>query len=239
MKLLMCNLKENKTLEEFNQYLEEITKLSNKEQLVIFPSYLYLPLMTNSNISFGSQDVSIYNEGSNTGEIAASQIKSTGATYTIIGHSERRNKFEEDEHLLSKKIQNCLKENLKVVYCIGETIEEKLRHKTYQVLEKQIAKIFNGLSHEDMQNIIIAYEPVWAIGSGTPATEEEIEEVVSFIKKLILDYYDQNIKVLYGGSVNKDNIATYKKIKILDGFLVGKASLDPEEIAEMLKICVK
>lgn len=235
----MCNLKENKTLTEFNDYITEIEKLNNKEQLVIFPSHIYLSLMHNYNIPFGSQDVSIYEVGSNTGEVSASQIKSAGASYSIIGHSERRDKFNEDEYLLNKKIKNCFNTNLKVIYCIGETLEEKLRQKTYQVLEKQIAKIFNSLSHEDMKNIIIAYEPIWAIGSGKTAVKEDIEEITTFIKRLILDYYEINIKVLYGGSVNKDNISSLNKIKNLDGFLIGKASLIPEEVTEMLKICVK
>lgn len=239
LKLLMCNLKANKTFPEFNTYLEEITKMPNKESLIIFPPYLYLSILKDKNLVFGSQDVSLYDEGSNTGEVAASQIKSTGASYVIVGHSERRSKFNEDEYILSKKIKQCLKEELKVVYCIGETLEEKLRHKTYQVLEKQIAKIFNNLSAQDMNNVIIAYEPIWAIGSGKAAKESDIEEITPFIKKLVLDYYDLDIKVLYGGSVNKDNIASINKIKNVDGYLVGKASLNPEDIAEMLKFCVK
>lgn len=233
----MCNLKANKTLAEFNTYLEEITKIPNKEVLTIFPPYLYLSLLNDKGLAFGSQDVSIYDEGSNTGEVAASQIKSTGASYVIVGHSERRSKFDEDEYILSKKIKQCLKEELKVVYCIGETLEEKLRHKTYQVLEKQIAKIFNNLSAQDINNVIIAYEPIWAIGSGKAAKESDIEEITTFIKKLVLDYYDLDIKVLYGGSVNKDNIESINKN--VDGYLVGKASLNPEEVTEMLKICVK
>ena len=235
----MCNLKANKTLPEFNIYLEEIAKISNKEALTIFPPYLYLSLLNDKGLTFGSQDVSVYDEGSNTGEVAASQIKSTGASYVIVGHSERRSKFNEDEHILLKKLKQCLKAEIKVVYCIGETLEEKLRHKTYQVLEKQIAKIFNNLSAQDMNNIIIAYEPIWAIGSGKAAKESDIEEITTFIKKLVLDYYDLDIKVLYGGSVNKDNIESINKIKNVDGYLVGKASLNPEEVTEMLKICVK
>lgn len=238
MKLLMCNLKANKTLTEFRGYLEKIKNIENKESLVVFPSYLYLSLMQDSNITFGSQDISLYDSGSYTGEVTANQVKSTGATYTIIGHSERRNAFEEDEYLLAKKVKKALDANLKVVYCIGETKEEKLRHKTYQVLEKQMAKIFNNLSENEMNNIIVAYEPVWAIGTGTPAKEKDIEEITSFIKKIILDYYEVTIKVLYGGSINKGNITSLNKITNIDGFLVGKASLNPEEVSEMLKKCV-
>lgn len=232
----MCNLKSNKTLVDFKTYLNEINNISSKEQLVIFPPFLYLPLI-NNKIKFGAQDVSVYTDGSSTGEITAEQIKSCGASYVIIGHSERRSKFEEDEHLLLKKINNALNNNLQIVYCIGETQEEKLRQKTYQVLEKQIAKIFNSLSEKDIKNIIIAYEPIWAIGTGTSASEKDIEEITTFIKKIVLDYYDINIKVLYGGSVNKLNTTELSKIDSVDGFLVGKASLNPEEIIEMLNIC--
>lgn len=239
MKLLMCNLKANKTLVEFNEYLEKIKDLESKESLVIFPSHPYLSLMQHSNVAFGSQDVSLHDSGSYTGEVTANQVKSLGAIYAIIGHSERRKSFGEDEYLLAIKVKRAMDANLKVVYCIGETKEEKLRHKTYQVLEKQIAKIFNNLSENAMNDIIIAYEPVWAIGTGNPAKEKDIEEIVSFIKKIILDYYDVTIKVLYGGSINKDNITSLSKINNIDGFLVGKASLNPEEVSEMLKICAK
>jgi len=234
LKLLMCNLKSNKTLDEYIEYIEAISKLDNRESLVIFPSHLYLTNTNNRDIVFGSQDISVSVDKTSTGEVLANQIKSTGATYTIIGHSERREKFEEDEHLIIKKINNALEQSLKVVYCIGETKEEKLRRKTYQVLEKQIAKIFNSLKEEDANNIIIAYEPVWAIGTGTPATEKEIEDITSFIKKIVLDYYDKEIKVLYGGSVNSDNISLFNKIKSIDGFLVGSASLNAEDVKKML-----
>jgi len=235
----MCNLKANKTLSEFKSYIEEINKLEDKGSLVIFPSHPFLGLMSNYDIQFGSQDISVYPEGAFTGEAPAKQIKSTNASYSIIGHSERREKFGEDEYLLSKKIKLALSNELKVVYCIGETKEEKERKKTYQILEKQIAKIFNGLSEIEMRNIIIAYEPIWAIGNGTPAREEEIDEISSFIKKIILDYYDFEIEVLYGGSVNSNNISSLNKIKSIDGFLVGSASLKPEEVAKMLQVCNK
>lgn len=232
----MCNLKSNKTLEEFKTYLNELSNLDNLDILTLFPSSLYLSVMSDYNINFGSQDISVYTDGSSTGEVTAKQVKSTNAQYTIIGHSERRNKFSEDELLLLKKIRIALNEKLKVVYCIGETKEEKLRKKTYQVLEKQIAKIFNSLSDEEMDQIIIAYEPVWAIGGGNPASKKGIAEISEFIKKIILDYYDKDIKVLYGGSVNSGIIADFDKIKTIDGYLVGSASLKTEEVAKMLQI---
>ncbi len=231
----MCNLKSNKTLKEFNEYIKELSIMDNKESLVIFPSHIYLSIASNYNIEFGSQDISLYTDGSSTGEVTAKQVKSTDASYTIIGHSERRSKFNEDEHLLSKKIKVALEEGLKIVYCIGETKEEKLRHKTFQVLEKQLAKIFNELSEKDMNNIIIAYEPVWAIGGGNAAKDKDIAEITEFIKKLVLDYYDKEIKVLYGGSVNSENISSFNKIKTIDGFLVGSASLKVEEVTKMLQ----
>lgn len=239
MKLLMCNLKANKNLREFVEYIKKIKEITNKDNLVIFPSYLYLAILNNQNINFGAQNVSVYEDGSNTGEVTISQIKSTGAKYLIVGHSERRKKYNEDEYILLKKIRQSLKYNIQVVYCIGETKEERARNKTYQVLEKQIAKIFNSLSQEEMENIIIAYEPVWAIGTGQTASATEVDEISKFIKTLIKDYYDRDNKLLYGGSVNKDNIKTLCKISSIDGFLVGKASLEAEEVAEMLKVCSK
>lgn len=235
MKLLMCNLKTNKTLDEMIEYLNNISLLQDKDNLIIFPSNLYLGTVKDYDLTFGSQDVSLYCDSSSTGEITAKQVRSTGAKYTIIGHSERRDKFQEDEYLLSKKIKNALEANLNIIYCIGETLEEKQRHKTYHILEKQIAKIFNSLTMDEMQKITIAYEPVWAIGNGNPAKVNEIEEINDFIKKIVLDYYAINIKVLYGGSVNSDNISSYANAKNIDGFLVGKASLNPLEVANMLE----
>ena len=235
----MCNLKANKTLGEFKDYIEKISNIEKKDNLVIFPPSLYLSIINDADIVFGSQDISLFNEESSTGEVRANQIKSTGATYTIIGHSERRKKNGEDEYLISKKIANALENDLQVVYCIGETYEEKARHKTYQVLEKQIAKIFNSLNEDDADKIIIAYEPVWAIGNGVSASSKDIEEITEFIKNLILDYYEKSIKVLYGGSVNTQNISELVKLKTVDGFLVGKASLNAEDVEKMLKTCSK
>ena len=236
MKLLMCNLKANKTLDEFVEYIEEIEKIDNKESFAIFPSHLYLGVASNYNVPFGSQDISLYTEGASTGEVTVNQIKSTKAKYTILGHSERRAKFSEDEHLLLKKIDLALNTGLKVIYCIGESLEEKSHNKTYQVLEKQIAKVFNSLTEENLSNIIIAYEPIWAIGTGVSATMEEIATTTEFIKKLINDYYNVDMKVLYGGSVNSNNIADINMIESVDGFLVGSASLNIEEVNKMYQL---
>lgn len=235
MKLLMCNLKANLTLIEAEEYFDNINNIKEKESLIIFPASLYLSIINKYSFNFGSQDVSLFNESNSTGEVTAKQIKSTNAKYTIIGHSERREKNKEDEYIISKKIRNALDNDLKVVYCIGETKEEKSRHKTYQVLEKQIAKIFNHLSEAEINAIIIAYEPVWAIGSGNPAKSSDIEEITTFIKKIIKDYYNIDIKVLYGGSVNSNNISEFNKIRSVDGFLVGSASLNVEEVTKMLQ----
>ena len=229
----MCNLKANKTFDEMQEYLKDVSDLNKDENLVIFPSNLYLSMLKKTSVTFGSQDISDCDYPSTTGEITAKQVKSTGAKYTIIGHSERRLKHNEDEYILNKKIRQALNADLKVVYCIGETKEEKARKKTYQVLEKQIAKIFNLLSYEDMKRIIIAYEPCWAIGTGISAKASEIEEIVNFIKKMVLDYFEVEVKVLYGGSVNSENLITFNKLNILDGFLVGKASLDILEVSKM------
>ena len=236
MKLLMCNLKANKTLDEFVEYIEEIEKIDNKESFAIFPSHLYLGVASNYTVPFGSQDISLYTEGASTGEVTINQIKSTGAKFTILGHSERRAKFAEDERLLLNKINLALEADLKVIYCIGESLEEKSRQKTYQILEKQIAKVFNSLTEENLKNIIIAYEPIWAIGTGVSATMDEIAATTEFIKKLVMDYYNVEMQVLYGGSVNSKNIADINKIESVDGFLVGSASLNVEEVNKMYQI---
>ena len=235
MKYLVCNFKENKTLGEILKYLEDYRNIPKTQlQIIVCPSYPYLLLFNKSNCLLGSQDVSIYQKGSHTGEVSALQLASVNCKYAIIGHSERRTLYNENEIVLSKKINNCFSAGLKVIYCIGETLEERERLKTMSVLEKQIGRVLNNFKREELKNIIIAYEPIWAIGTGKKASNIIIYEVISFIKKLLKEYYELDIPVLYGGSVNKDNIEELEQLLIIDGYLLGKSSLDIEELSEII-----
>ena len=157
--------------------------------------------------------------------------------YCLIGHSSRRINYNETENNIKKKIDNCLANGIKVIYCIGESREEKQREKTYQVIEKQIAKIFNGFKG-NINDIIIAYEPIWAISDNKKATDEidlvKIKDIIDFIKNIIVNYYNAQIEVLYGGSLDDDIITSYLDLNV-DGFLIGNASLDVKKVENFIK----
>ena len=234
MKYLIFNIKANKTLDNFLEYKEEFLKLETKHQLIIAPSNPFLYIFKDLDlIHLAAQDVSKYKEGSFTGEVTAAQISSLNTKYVIIGHSERKN-LETEKDLIAK-ITNAAEYNMKVIYCIGETKEEFLRGKTQYVLEKQIAKILNNIPSKILHNLIIAYEPVWSIGTGQLPDSNRLFEVINFIKTIIKSYYYQDLPVVYGGSVTPKNIQILKQISPIDGFLIGTASLDISSIKLLIE----
>ncbi|MBE6140958.1 MAG: triosephosphate isomerase [Firmicutes bacterium] len=231
MKYLFCNLKNRMVKDEFLVYQEYIKKI-NQENLIIFPANVFLSLADDS-LNIGAQDISSIIDEIVTGEITGKQLKSMNVKYVIIGHSERRI-FKQEKNLdFINKINACNEEDFKVIYCIGETLKQRENKETYQILEKEICEVLNNV---DLKNIIIAYEPVWAIGTGEVPEILEIKDKIIFIKDLIEEIYDKEIPVIYGGSVNENNIAELNQIKSLDGFLVGGASLEPIKVEKMLKI---
>jgi len=235
MKYLIANLKQNKVLSEIQIYEADLRKKGVFNlNIIICPSTPFLSVFQGNNYKLGTQDVSIYPQGAYTGETSAKQLASMGVKYAIIGHSERRKYFMENNSILSQKIANSFAHGIQVVYCIGETKEEYENKKTYSILEQQIALVLNEFTREELKNIIIAYEPVWAIGTGLTPNTQEIEETTKFIKKIILDYYELDLAVLYGGSVDENNIIDFVKIASLDGFLVGGASLKTEKLFSMI-----
>lgn len=224
MKILAANFKMNLTLNEINEYIDKIKDIDNKN-IVFIPSNIYIPYFLNKKFSVGVQDAYYLDNGAFTGEVSAKQISSLGVNYAIIGHSERRMYFNETNDILNKKIISCESNGLKVIYCIGETKEERESNKTKEVLLKQLDEGLKGASE-----VIIAYEPRWAIGTNVTPTNEEIEDIISFIKS------KYNYKVLYGGSTNDKNIASLNSISNVDGFLVGGASLDYDKFKKMIEI---
>lgn len=234
MKYLACNFKNKLTKDEIITYEKNLKDLPlGPTKLILIPSYVYLSFFSNEKYDLGSQDISSFNETTLTGEITAEQLHSIGVSYCLVGHSERRKLKQEINIDFIGKINHAKEQDLNIIYCIGETLEDKEKGNTYMVLEKQISEVLNNV---ELKNIIIAYEPVWAIGTGITPTTKEINETIEFIKDIIDEKYECPIKVLYGGSVNLDNIAELNKIKTLDGFLVGGASLDPENVKKMLEI---
>lgn len=216
--IVALNNKSNLEKEEFINYLEGLKNIKTNSNLILCPTFLNIPLV-NIDIPVGSQNVSINDNGAFTGEISAKQLKSFNVKYAIVGHSERREYQRETNEEIKEKI-NKLKENdITPILCIGESKEERDNNTYKEVLKEELSIL------DTNSNVIIAYEPIWSIGTGVIPTNEEIEEVFKFIKDMF-----PNNKVLYGGSANVDNVDTLKQIELIDGYLLGGLSLKPDKL---------
>lgn len=232
MKLLICNLKENKTLKEILLYKKmlESNPLTNIH-LIICPSYPYLPIMHSKKYDLASQDVSEYQKGAYTGEVSAECLKSLDVKYVMIGHFEREMYFLENIEKQKKKIKNALKQNLKIILPIGETLMEHQLGKTKEVVLKKLSELLKEIPEEKKQNFIIAYEPIWRVGNNLPLNQKEIKEIIKAIKNWLEEQKFPSIPVVYGGGLNLENT---KKLKGLDGLLLGNISLDREKMCQIL-----
>ena len=231
MKYLVCNFKNKLLKDDILKYNKSLVDIETKVKLVLCPPSIYLDMFDKSGYELGVQDISSFMDKTITGEIEATQVNSMGAKYVIVGHSERRIYRHEINIDFINKINNAVENGLNVIYCIGETLNEKENGRTYEVLEKQISEVLNNV---EIKNIMIAYEPVWAIGTGKVPEADEIKENIKFINDIIMEKYEEKLDILYGGSVNDTNIGELCTIKGLNGFLVGGASLDPNKVKGML-----
>ncbi len=235
MKIICLNFKMNLLKKDIRTYLNQIENKVKRENTIFFPNCLHINDFYQKGYLVGSQDISFQEFGSITGDTSIHQLKELGISYTIIGHSERRKYFDDDKYV-SKKIKLALENNVKTILCIGENIKEN-QAKSSSFLQEQIDDALkNNLDSITKENLIIAYEPVWAIGSGTIPDNNYLEDTIFFIKDFIKKNYCLDLKVLYGGSVNKDNIESLEKIKNLDGYLIGSESLKPDKILELVQI---
>lgn len=191
-----------------------------------------------SNIDLGAQDMYSETEGAFTGEISPLMLKDVGCRYVILGHSERRSYFGEKDELINKKVLAALKYNLVPIVCVGETLEEREGRLAFEVVKKQFECSLKDLDAESIQKVVIAYEPVWAIGTGRNATPEQAEQMHSYIRRLLNERYGTDvagkIKILYGGSVKPDNIAQLVSKPNIDGALVGGASIKAESFIQIV-----
>ncbi len=244
--LIAGNWKLNKTIKEA---IELVTLLKRKltdlqgVDVVVCPPYTALSdvseLLIESDIRLGAQDLYWEEKGAFTGEVSASLIKDAGASYVIIGHSERRQFFHETNDTVNKKTKAALKNGLIPIVCVGESLAEREANKTFSIIENQLKGAFVNFSTEEIEKIVIAYEPVWAIGTGKVATPDQAEEVHAFIRKEMAKAFGQEVaaalRILYGGSVKSDNIANLMSQADIDGALVGGASLDANGFADIVK----
>ncbi len=231
MKYLVCNFKNKLLKDDILKYNRNLGEIETKVKLVLCPPSIYLSLFDKNGYDLGVQDISSFIDRTITGEIEANQIKSLGATYVIVGHSERRIYKHEINIDFINKINNALENNLNVIYCVGETLRDKENGSTFEILEKQISEVLNNV---EIKNIMIAYEPVWAIGTGNVPSIKEIKDNIEFISDLLYEKYECKLDILYGGSVNDENIGELCSIKGLSGFLVGGASLDVNKVKGMI-----
>ena len=230
-KLVVLNQKMYMDLDEVKDFIKAVKdKLRTDLNIVICPSSIYIPFF-NGKYSFklGSQNISGLFV---TGEHSGKQLKSSGVTYAIIGHSERRTNFLESNNIVNLNIKEALDNNITPIVCVGESKEERDRRKTGEVILKQLKEGLKGIKVD--KDLVIAYEPIWAIGTGVVPNNEEISEVINLIKDNIYKTHKVDIRVLYGGSVNDENIATLDRIKEVDGYLLGKASTDSKKILNLI-----
>ena len=244
--LIAGNWKMYKTAEEAaetaRQLVERVTDASDVD-IMIAPTFTALApvfkVIQNSPVALGAQNLFWENECEYTGEISAPMIKSVGCQYCIIGHSERRQYFGETDETVNKRIQAAIRVGLKPVFCIGETEKERESEQTFSVLDKQVKNGLKKLVLDQLKTLIIAYEPVWAIGTGKTATDGQAQQVHQFIRSLMEKNFgtalSDSIRILYGGSVKPDNIEGLMSMPDIDGALVGGASLDAESFSKIVK----
>ena len=196
-------------------------------------------LLKGSDIKLGAQNMYFEESGAFTGEVSAQMLLGTGCEYVILGHSERRTIFGESNQTINKKIKTAVKHQLKPIFCIGETLEEREKEITFKVIETQIREGLDSLSESDLSNLIIAYEPVWAIGTGRNATPEQAQEVHHFIRKLISEIFSaafaDSLIIQYGGSVKPENSKDLMSQPDIDGALVGGACLKADSFVKIIE----
>ena len=215
------------------------TTKGSKNDIVMCPPFTHLAVarefLSGSNVEFGAQNISEEEKGAFTGEISASMIKDLGASYVIVGHSERRSKFKETDRLINKKIKTALANGLKVILCIGESLQTRESKQAAAFVKKQLDDDLKGIYENELDGVVIAYEPIWAIGTGKVATNKDITKMVEMIRKEIEYLYSakagKNITIVYGGSINTGNYKRILSCECLNGALIGGACLDVDGFA--------
>lgn len=229
---------------EFTQSLRKQLTTTSRTGCGICPSFVFLKdictVLAGSAIFVGAQNIHSERAGAYTGEVSAFMVKETGCSHAIIGHSERRNIFGETDAFINTKIKTALSANLKPILCIGEKLHEREDGKTGHVIENQLKNSLRGIGAEHIQDFVIAYEPVWAIGTGKTASPEQAKEAHTFIRDLLIDIYGKDIArgvyILYGGSVKPENASDLLALEDVDGFLVGGASILLESFLKIIGI---
>ena len=243
-KVIAGNWKMNMLPGEAIEFITELTPLvkDSKNEVILCVPYtdLFYALLTaqGTNIKIGAQNMHFEEKGAYTGEVSGKMLKSINVEYVIIGHSERRQYFNETDETVNKKIKAAFANGLKPIVCVGETLEQREAGKTVEIITKQTELALEGLTNEQVKNTIIAYEPIWAIGTGKTATSEDANNSIKEIRNKIANIYGKDVAeeviIQYGGSVKSTNAKELFEMSDIDGGLVGGASLKAEEFSKIV-----
>lgn len=244
--LVIGNWKMNKTKSEVSRFLEEVEAydFGDKNTVVVVPSnpflYLFEEKLRYSSILYGVQNIFPKDSGAFTGELSLDMAKDFGCKYAIVGHSERRTIFNECDQFVSKKVRGCVQNNITPILCIGENLDQRKDGSYKQFLTNQIKEGLSKISGEELSKVVVAYEPLWAIGTGETATPDQVEEMHIFLRKFLVESYGteigKSIPLLYGGSVKPSNVLELAMAQSVTGFLIGGASLDASSFIEINNI---
>ena len=244
--IIAGNWKMYKTFDEAAQFVETVREQipsEDKVDAVICAPALYLPTLvdiaTETDLAIGAQNMHYENEGAFTGEISQAQLSSINVDYVILGHSERREYFNETDEAVNKKVRAALGSGIVPIICCGETLEEREAGQTEQKVSGQIKAAFNGFTSEEVEHMVIAYEPIWAIGTGKTATADDANQVCGAIRNVIEELFGnecaEKVRIQYGGSVKPENIGELLSKEHIDGALVGGASLQVDSFLALVK----
>ena len=241
-KIIAGNWKMNYCVNKAEEFVSQIKDTINTDEVdvVICPNFVALDrisdLIYGTNIKLGAQNVYFEDKGAYTGETSVNMLAAVGVSYCIVGHSERRQYFNETDEIVNKKAKKLLEKDIAPIVCVGETLEERESEKMYEVVEKQVRNSLDGIDkYLIMNKVVIAYEPIWAIGTGKTATAEQANELCKYLREVIAKMYDeetsQKVRIQYGGSVKPSNASEILNMSDIDGALVGGASLTNDFVA--------
>ncbi|NOX45142.1 MAG: triose-phosphate isomerase [Caldiserica bacterium] len=247
--IVAANWKMHKTGAEAREYCRGFRALVPGDfpvELVIFPPFTALGAvreeLEGTGIKWGAQNAHPEREGAFTGEVSLPMLREHGISYLIVGHSERRNIFGETDDFIARKLRAALDAGVSPILCVGEKLAERRAGRAREVVERQLAAALEGVRADEVGAIVIAYEPVWAIGTGVPARPEDAQEMAAFIRRWLADRFGGDaaaVRIQYGGSVKPDNAGAFLKLPDIDGALVGGASLDPDSFFAIAKAAVR
>lgn len=240
--IIAGNWKMHKTMKETNDFINKVKdfELDGVEAVLCVPYTDLIVLNQNlgNNIKIGAQNIHWEEKGAFTGEISPLMLKELNVKYTIIGHSERRDIFGETDETVHKKVHTAIKHGINPIICVGEHLEDRERGNTKEIVKNQVEKSLAGFKQTEVKDMVIAYEPIWAIGTGKSSTAEDANEVIGFIRSTITSLFDKDtanaVRIQYGGSVKPENISLFMEQPEIDGALVGGASLEPESFKALV-----